>query len=55
MDALLEGGTMLWTRHLGFIGGASAQLIIQGFWGNVILSTRSRKFIGEGILSELAI
>ena len=95
MDALLEGGTMLWTCHLGFIGGGkcstyhwrfmgecyvfkrvlkvywrrdivwtshlefmgggSFQLIIQGFWGNVILSSRFVKFIGEGILSELAI
>ena len=35
--------------------GGSAELIMQGFWGNVILSTRSVKFIGEGILSELAI
>ena len=33
MDALLEGGTMLWTRHLGFIGGGSDQRNIEGFWG----------------------
>ena len=55
MDALSEGGTMIWTSHLGFIGGASAQLIIEGLWGNVLCLTRSRKCIGEGILSELAI
>ena len=55
MDALLEGGTMLWTSNLGFIGGGSAQLVIEGFLWNVILSSRSRKYIGERTLSELAI
>ena len=58
---LLAHWTPYWREELcyelaiwGLLGG-SAQLIISGLWGNVILITRSRKFIGEGILSELAI
>ena len=35
MDALLEGGTMLWTNHLGFIGGEVLNLSCKVYGGTL--------------------
>ena len=50
------GTDIVWSSHLGLIGvRKKAQLIIEGFLWNGILSSTSRKYIAERTLSELAI